>query len=58
MECTQLWPKATVERMKVVNNMINRHQITYIKGRWITVIVLIASECVDRRIRGEVAGLI
>ena len=50
--------KALVERMKkVINNMINRHQMKFIKGRQIMDATLIASECVDTRIRGEVAGL-
>lgn len=40
--------KILAERLKkVVNNLVNKHQMVFIKGRQIMDATLIASECVD-----------
>lgn len=44
---------------RVVHKLVNKHQMAFIKGRKIMVAALIASECVDSRLRSDVlcAGL-
>jgi len=50
--------KILAERLKkVVNNLVNKHQMAFIKGRQIMDAALIASECVDSRLKGAEAGL-
>lgn len=38
---------------KVIDNLVNKHQMTFIKRRQIMDDVLIASECVDSRLKGS-----
>lgn len=50
--------KVLTERLKrVVNKLVNTHQMTFIKGRQIMDAAFIANECVDTRLRGEVPGI-
>ncbi|WMV09007.1 hypothetical protein MTR67_002392 [Solanum verrucosum] len=51
--------KILAERLKkVVNNLVNKHQMAFIKGRQIMDATLIASECVDSRLKGAEAGYV
>ncbi|XP_047268842.1 uncharacterized protein LOC124898822 [Capsicum annuum] len=51
--------KALAERLKkVIAGLVKKHQMVFIKGRQIMDAALIASECVDTKTIGEVAGLI
>lgn len=43
---------------KVVSKLINTNQMTFIKGRQIMDAALIANECIDSRLKGEMPGLL
>ena len=46
------------ERLKkVISRVVNNHQMAFIKGRQIMGAALIATECIDSRIRGDVPGV-
>lgn len=50
--------KLLAERLKkVINKLVNKYQMAFIKGRQIMDAALIASECVDTRIRGVDPGV-
>ncbi|WMV09897.1 hypothetical protein MTR67_003282 [Solanum verrucosum] len=50
--------KILAERLKkMVNNLVNKHQMAFIKGRQIMDAALIASEYVDSRLKGAEAGV-
>jgi len=50
--------KVLAERLKrVISKLVNKHQMDFIKGRQIMDAALIASECIDPRIRGDVPGV-
>jgi len=49
--------KVLAERLKQVVNKVVNKQMAFIKGRQIMDAALIASECVDTRLRGENAGI-
>ena len=54
----KLIAKVLAERLKhVVNKLVNKHQMAFIKGRQIMDAALVASECVDTRLRGEKAHI-
>ncbi|XP_047261029.1 uncharacterized protein LOC124894378 [Capsicum annuum] len=47
--------KILAEGLKtMINKLVNKHQMAFIKGRQIMVVALIASECVDTRIRWKI----
>jgi len=50
--------KVLAERLKQVVNKVVNKQMAFIKGRQIMDAALIASECVDTRVRGEKAGIL
>ena len=46
------------ERLKkVIDKLVNKNQMAFIKERQITDVALIACECIDTRIRGDVSGV-
>ena len=46
------------ERLKkVIDKIVNKNQMAFIKERQITDVALIACECIDTRIRGDVPGV-
>lgn len=46
------------ERLKkVVNKLVNKHQMAFVQGRQIIDATPIASECVDSRFKGEAPGI-
>lgn len=50
--------KILAERLKkVVDRLVNKHQMAFIKGRQIMGAALIASECVDSRLKGDERGV-
>lgn len=50
--------KVLVERLKkVVSKLVNHHQMAFIKGRQIMDAALIASECVDSRLKDGGSGV-
>lgn len=50
--------KDTAERLKkVVDKLVNKHQMAFIKWRQIMDATLIASECVDSRLKGVESGI-
>lgn len=50
--------KVLAERLKrVISKLVNKHQMAFIKGRQIMDVALLASECIDSRIRGGTPGL-
>lgn len=50
--------KVLAERLKkVIDSLINKHQMAFVKGRQVMDLALIANVRVDTRNRGEVAGL-
>jgi len=50
--------KVLAERLKgVISKLVNKHQMAFIKGSQIMDAALIASECIDTRIRGDVPGV-
>jgi len=50
--------KVLAERLKkVIDKLVNKNQMAFIKGRQIMDAALIASECIDTRIRGDVPGV-
>ena len=50
--------KLLAERLKkVISKLVNKHQMAFIKGRHIMDAALIASECVDTRLRGADSGV-
>jgi len=50
--------KVLAERLKrVISKLVNKHQMDFVKGRQIMDAALIASECIDTRIRGDVPGV-
>ena len=54
----KVFAKLLEERMKkVIIKLVNRHQMDFIQGRQILDAALIASECVDSRIKGETPGI-
>lgn len=54
----KVFAKLLAERLKrVINKLINKHQMAFIRGRQIMDAALIASECVDSRLKGEVPGI-
>lgn len=55
----KIYAKVLAERMKrVIQRLVNKYQMAFVKGRQITDAALIASECIDTRSRGEVTGMI
>lgn len=51
--------KVLAERLnRVVNKLINKNQMDFIKGRQIMDAALIASECIDSRMKAGVPGLL
>ncbi|WMV13599.1 hypothetical protein MTR67_006984 [Solanum verrucosum] len=51
--------KLLAERLKrVVSKLVNKNQMAFIKGRQIMDAALIASECIDSRMKGGVAGVL
>ncbi|XP_049388500.1 secreted RxLR effector protein 78-like [Solanum stenotomum] len=51
--------KLLAERLKrVVSKLVNKNQMAFIKGRQIMDAALIASECIDSRMKGGVAGIL
>jgi len=50
--------KILAERLKkVISKLVNKHQMAFIKGRQIIDATLIASECVDTRVKGDDPGI-
>lgn len=57
-EIYKIVAKLLAERLKkIVNNLVNKHKMTFIKGRQIMDATLIANECVDSRHKGAKAGV-
>lgn len=51
--------KVLAERLeKVVDNLVNKHQMAFVKGRQFMDVALITSECIDNRMRREDLGVI
>jgi len=54
----KIFAKLLAERVKkVISKLVNKHQMAFIQGRQILDAALIASECVDSRIKGETPGI-
>ncbi|KAH0751395.1 hypothetical protein KY285_004543 [Solanum tuberosum] len=54
----KIFAKLLAERVKkVISKLVNKHQMAFIQGRQILDAALIASECVDTRIKGETPGI-
>ena len=54
----KLIAKVLAERLKkVIDKLVNKNKMAFIKGRQIMDAALIASECIDTRIRGDVPGV-
>ncbi|WMV45676.1 hypothetical protein MTR67_039061 [Solanum verrucosum] len=50
--------KLLAERLKrVIDKLVNKNQMAFIKGRQIMDATLIASECVDSRLKGNISGV-
>ena len=50
--------KLLVERLKkVIDKLVNKNKMAFIKGRQIMDAALIASVCIGTRIRGDVSGV-
>ena len=41
----------------MIDKLVNKNKMAFIKGRQIMDAALIASECIDTRIRGDVPGV-
>lgn len=50
--------KVLAERLKkVVDNLVNKHQMAFIEGRQVMDVALRTSECIDNRMRGKDPGV-
>lgn len=51
--------KLLEERLKkVVSKLVNKNQMAFITGKQIRDVAMVASECINSRIKGQIAGLI
>ena len=51
----KVFGKLLVKRLKkVISKLVNNHQMAFIQGRQLMDVALIASECADSRIKGEI----